>query len=49
MFSGMVDCNAAVHVSDFKRFKLCQGYNQVQLGTFTFLFLFSSTDCKKLL
>ena len=49
MFSGMVDCNAAVHFSYFKRFTLFQGYNEVQLGTFTFLFLFSSIDCKKLL
>ena len=49
MFSGLMDCDAAVNISDFKRFKFCQGRNQVKLGTLTFAFSFSSTDCQKLL
>ena len=39
-----MDCDAAVHASDFKRCKVYQGCNQVKLSKLTFLFLCSFTD-----
>ena len=39
-----MDCDTAVHASDFKRCKVYQGCNQVKLSKLTFLFLCSFTD-----
>ena len=39
-----MDCDTAVHASDFRRCKVYQGCNQVKLSKLTFLFLCSFTD-----